>query len=307
MRNGPVLAPTYLAHAPANLPGGGAQLADELEPLLEELLAAAQEAWPAVPLPPQELVAHLGRHTPPESEPERLLRSLHVEDLFLACACARGLPAALQALEDRYLSRVREWLPQGEAQHDVVSEVQQVLRERLLVGPRPRILNFSGKGTLESWLRTAVRRAALDLHRRHQGAPLDGDDDAALQAAALEAGGDAEMDAMRAQYWPDFKQAVTAALQELPAEQRAVLRLYYIEELTQDAIARMLRVERSTISRWVTQARRAIFDETRRRMQERLGLSADGFLSMLRIVRSQFDKSMARLLRLDGPDAGQPR
>lgn len=301
MQEIPALAPVYLAHAPPSLGGSGAPLTEELEPLLRELAQTAQAAWPGVPLSPQDFAAHLSRHTPEGSAPERLLHSLYVEDLYLACACAQGVPEALHSFEERFLSRVANWLPPGAAQQGVADETRQVLREKLMVGTRPRIAEYSGKGPLLSWLRVVALRVAADLRRQRHGAQLGDEDDPALQAAALAAGGGPELEVMKERCWEDFKHAFAAAVSSLPSEERAVLRLYYIQELTQDEIARMLRVERSTVSRWVAKVRRTIFEETRRRLRERIGLSAEEFDSMVRLIRSHFDSSMARLLKLDDP------
>ncbi len=59
----------------------------------------------------------------------------------------------------------------------------------------------------------------------------------------------------------------------------------------------MLRMERSSVSKWVKRVRETIFDQTQRSMQERLGLSEEEFKSLLKLIRSHFDQSMARLLR----------
>ena len=52
----------------------------------------------------------------------------------------------------------------------------------------------------------------------------------------------------------------------------------------------------STASRWVSAAVKEVGDETRRRLRERLGLSADSAESVARMVGSQLELSLSRLL-----------
>ena len=45
-----------------------------------------------------------------------------------------------------------------------VDEVKQGLRERLLVGPPPRIAEYSGSGPLGGWLRVVSVRLAITFN-----------------------------------------------------------------------------------------------------------------------------------------------
>ena len=58
-------------------------------------------------------------------------------DLYLACACSDANPLALAEFERRFIGRVRDVVVRIDSSYDFVAEVEQILRERLLVGPRP--------------------------------------------------------------------------------------------------------------------------------------------------------------------------
>ena len=62
-------------------------------------------------------------------------------------------------------------------------------------------------------------------------------------------------------------------------------------------IGRLYGVHESTVSRWVTRAAEEVADQTRRRLTDRLSLSGSSVDSLARLVRSQLDLSIARILR----------
>jgi RNA polymerase sigma-70 factor (ECF subfamily) len=123
----------------------------DLEARLETLLGRAQKAWPSLSAP--DFLAHVAAHLPPSKDPARTLDEVHAEDLYLACACASGAPAALEALEATLLPAVAKAIRTLDKTGTLGDEVQQVLRERLLLprpdGP-PRIAGYAGQGPLKA-------------------------------------------------------------------------------------------------------------------------------------------------------------
>ena len=90
------------------------------------------------------------------------------------------------------------------------------------------------RGAVQTWLLTIARSRALDRARalrRRRESPLEGDDGKVVveQAAPSDPGLDAEASERR--------RIVTAALAELPAEQREALELGYYGGLSQSEIA----------------------------------------------------------------------
>ncbi len=92
----------------------------------------------------------------------------------------------------------------------------------------------------------------------------------------------------------------------LPEDDRHLLRLYYVDQLSMYKLMPLYRVSQPTISRRLAEAREQVFKETRRRLQERLGLSQPEFLSFMKLIDSQFDVRISQLLGQDPAKAGRP-
>jgi len=261
-----------------------------------ERYARGRAAWPEVALPggAAAFAQYLLRHHPTGVIPA----SLHVEDLYLAGACAAGCDAGLLAFERRYLSQVDHFLPPGDRTPTFLDELRQTLRDKLLVGrdgALPKIADYSGRGSLHSWVRTVAVHAARNLHRANKSELLRDPSESAMQALASSE--NPEFNYLKRKYQKDFKEAFESAFASLPTEQREVLRLHYVEGLNIDNIGLQLQVNRATVARWRNSARQAVLDETRRQLRQRLQLTDSEFVSVARLLRSQIDVSLARLLR----------
>jgi len=282
----PALSPA--ARGSAELPG--------LEALLSELLATARAAWPDLALPADVFLPYLAERLPEQGSLLEALRGLHVVDLYLACACARGLPAAHAALDARFLPKVDAAVARVTGGGDGTAEVRQLLRERLLSseeGKPPRIIGYQGTGPLVAWLRAAAARTALNS-RRSERRRAHAEEEAFAEGPM--AGGDLELSYLRQQHRADFQAALAEALAALPTRERTVLRLHFVEGLSLERIGAMYQTHKSTVSRWIARAREDVLAEVRRRLAERLQLSSDELQSLLRAVRSQLDASLSSLL-----------
>jgi RNA polymerase sigma-70 factor (ECF subfamily) len=177
---------------------------------------------------------------------------------------------------------------------DFLDELVQTLRAGLLVGAPPappRIASYSGRGPLAGWLRITAVRTAIDLRRTHRELQLDDD-----LGARLGVEGDAELSLLRARYLADFQRALEDAIDGLSPRDRMLLRLYVMNGMTIDELGAIYHVHRATISRQLSAARAAIFDETRRLLAERLRLAPSEINGLLRAVRSQLNLSLGRIL-----------
>jgi RNA polymerase sigma-70 factor (ECF subfamily) len=89
------------------------------------------------------------------------------------------------------------------------------------------------------WLATIARRAAIDLHRREARRPAVNVDDVLTDPAVVDLppGVDRAYDV-----W-----AVREAIDELPADEREVVRLQHLEELTQVEVAERLGIPVGTV------------------------------------------------------------
>jgi RNA polymerase sigma-70 factor (ECF subfamily) len=266
------------------------------ENLLVELIAEARAAWPAIALDQTRFARHLAARIPDGEDARTVVRTLRIADLYLACACADGDAVALALFERDFLARVPAFVRRIDASAPFADEVRQLLRTKLLVGADgapPKICDYSGLGPLQNWLRVAALRAALDLRR---GGPeqVHASQDLAGKPA-LATGLDPETDLIRARYQGEFQTALEEALTVLPARDRNLLRMHFVDGLSIDKLAPAFRVHRATCARWIQSARERLLDETRRRLVERLRLSAAEFDSLAGAVASGLHLSLPRL------------
>jgi RNA polymerase sigma-70 factor, ECF subfamily len=300
------LAVAFLAHTKVRF------VPPEDTAALERLLVHAWETsraqWPAVALPAEPFVTHLAERLPeadPNSPIEPLLEQLSLAELYLACACVRGIPSAIELLERNYLAKLPGLL-RSPSQSDVtIDDVCQLARMKILVRTPeggPRIAEYTGRGALLSWVRVTAVRIAIKLQVVEKPAS---EQDADTVFAALPAPGvDAELDLIKRRHHTDFRQAVREAFSVLAADERHLLRLYVVEQLSMYELAALFRVNQSTVSRWLKTVRQTVYEETLRRLQARLGLSARDFKSFLAVLDSQLDLGISQLLKQED---GVPR
>ncbi len=256
----------------------------ELDERLAGLIAAGRAAWPGVELDDAVFAGYLAEREGVEPA--------HAADLYLACACARGDAAAIGAFLGEVVPHIEAAVLGLGADPAQVDEVRSQLVDALLVGARPGITTYAGRGQLRSWVRSiAVRMGMRQLGRTRAGA--GGDD--ALATLAAEAD-DPEIEHLKARYGDAFRAAFAGALAALTPRQRNLLRQHYLDELTVDQLGALYRVHRATAARWVAAARETLFDDTRHRMIDALGLPPSDYDSLLRLLHSQLDLSIQRHL-----------
>jgi RNA polymerase sigma-70 factor, ECF subfamily len=305
MANAPELIATLLSHArvPLTPPTDDAAL----ESLLTRAWEASRAQWNTVTIDAEVFVRHLAERFPearPGASIESLIEPLSLPELYLACACGQGQPAAVEAFEQHYLAKLPGMLAYLKQPSAAVDDVCQLARVKLLVrtpDSEPRINDYTGRGALLSWVRVTAVRIALKLQAADKPSP---DDDVAEVLDALPAPGvDAELDLIKQRHQTELRQALREAFATLASDERHLLRLYFVDRLSTTELGALLRVNQSTVSRWVKSARQRIYEETRRRLLARLNLSAGGFESFLAVLDSQFDVSMSQLF---GEEERQP-
>ncbi len=265
---------------------------DELAAVVAEWLAAAHAAWPAITGDEQAFVEQLRGRLAPEAGPAEA-RSLHAADLWLATACAAGEPAALAAFDEHFLSPLPGVLRSTGLSPDQLDDVIQELRARLLVGDgRPRILDYAGRADLRLWVRTAAVRASIDVIRQRRDLPIE-DEELAAMPALLD---DPELAHLKDRYRDELRGAVGEAITQLPARDRLLLKYTYVDGLTVDKVGAIYGVHKATAARWIGAARDALASATHRLLVARLGVTTSELRSIARLVESQLELSLRRLL-----------
>lgn len=264
----------------------GWQAVAGLEQTLSQLCAAAQAEWPSVRVEGASFAGYLAARLPAAARPEDALTRMRAGELFLACACAAGSSEAIALLEERYFPTVESALRRLRGPATLVDDVKQHMRDALFVRTperRPRIAEFAGQGELKSWLQAVAVRTGLNLLRRGKNEVVT-ESEELLDVPIPE--DDPELRHLRERYREEFRSALDEALKALPAPSQNLLRLYYVNGLTLEALGALHRVHAATISRRLATARAAILDETRRTLGQRFKLEGAQLDSLIRLIRS---------------------
>lgn len=220
--------------------------------------------------------------------------ALHAADLALAFAVGRGDAVATRRFDDLTAAEMATAARAVHADPTFADEITQRTRIHLVVseaGREPRILSYRGTGPLRAWVSIAAQRIALNARR---DAPREVPDD--VLAEIVDGEPDPEVRHLKTLYREEFRTALTAALAELADRARAVLRLRFVAGLDLAQIGRLYRVHESTISRWISTALDDVARATRRHLQALLAVTPETAESVARIVQSQLDLSLARIL-----------
>lgn len=283
----------------AQLPEGARRAVGEGLVLTDALLAAVQagrEAWPELALAPERFVAFVAQRVAQREQPIEALRALHAADLYLVCAFLDGIKGAALTLERRYLEPLSAILSRVGVPAHLIEDVRQTLYVQLLsekAAAGPLLRQYEGRGPLGAWLRVAATRAARrtqDRDRRER--PLHAD----TPAGFLVGGADPELAQIQRQFHGEFKDALREALATLSVEERNLLRFYFLDGMNIDQIGVILRVHRATIARRIAGLRSRLLTEVRAGLVRRLRVPQPDLDSMLRLVGSQLELSLMRLL-----------
>jgi RNA polymerase sigma-70 factor (ECF subfamily) len=253
-----------------------------------------RSAWPDLGLSDEAFCQYLGARLAADDLKE--CDSPVAGDLFLACACLVGVPGASDQLLRSHRAAIQAALSHmlGSADQE---EILQRIWESFLVAKDgehpPRLALYKGRGPLRAFLRVAAIRLAISLLRRNR--PVAAVDDEIQRLA--DDGDNPEMKYLKTLYRDEFRRSFATALATLPAAQQLLLRLDVVDELTIDEAALVYGRSRTTTGRHLLEARRAVAQETLNDLQTRLGLPPSEMDSVARLVRSQLDLSVNRLLR----------
>jgi RNA polymerase sigma-70 factor (ECF subfamily) len=265
-----------------------------LEETLIGLWQSGQAAWPGVAVEAADFVAYVAERMGPEPL-DGALAGLHATELYLCCACLRGNPPALLAFDARYLSQVGVFVARMRVPGAFVDELTQVLRERLFVGDKPRLREYSGRGGLHNWLRVVTVRTALNLRRRRTELLATAPPES--ERAETAAQPDPELAYIKERYAGALDEALNRAFAQLSSEQRHLLRLHFLDGITLDQLAASLGVHRATVARRIAEARRAVLTYAQEWIGDRFALESAELGSLIGVLRSGLELSISRLLK----------
>ncbi len=212
---------------------------------------------------------------------EPAFQSRHAAELFLAYACAEGDSRAIELFELTVLSNVRKTLQRVLGSGQEPDDVLQQLRISFLAldGKERWIARYRGAGPLLKYARRIAVRMAMELRK-----PQDVVSDSLEEMPAVTEG--VEMRYLRTKYRQDFKQAFRTALEQLDARQRSVMQLHFFHNASMESIGALYQVHKSTVSRWLADARWSLRELLRAEMTRRLSLKAGELDSLLSAMGS---------------------
>ena len=230
-----------------------------MQSVIQELLAElhAKAGCDRIGLTPESFAIILaevgGKHAPSASpaDARAFFLSLRIDELALARACAAGHNTAWEIFLTRYREKLYLSALRIAREDSAARELADTLYADLYgtttrEGRRvSKLASYTGRGSLEGWLRTVVAQEYVNRYRRTKRlVSLDEESEEGVQFRAPDPDPLPAADSRLAR-------ATDEALALLPAEDRLVLSAYYLDGRTLAEIARMLGVHESTISRKV--------------------------------------------------------
>ncbi len=277
---------------------------ERLAAALRHALLEARERYPTVHVEDDQFARYLGEHMQDTDGTAAAVACRVTSDLYLACACVERDTNALAALDAQVLGTLPAAMQRLKLGSAAIDEAVQRARTKLLVGRegRGKIADFSGTGDLRGWVKViAIRDALRTARKEKREVSLSDELSAALPTSVL----DPDLAYQKRLYQVEFKASFEAAVDELTARERTLLRQSIVYHSTVDQVARIYQVHRATAARWVSKARERLGNKTRMHLRKRLSISEDQFQSIVRLIESQMDLSMERLLATAADDEAQ--
>ncbi len=272
-----------------------------LEHELAEYWGECLQCWPELEAHSEAFAEHVCERLLAASVALDALKGVAFSDLGLAFLALRGEPRALKDLSQRAQRIAARVVARGAGPD--LDELMFSLEGKLFDPLDSKLVGFSGSGELDGWLSVLVTRTWLNLKRDRREVPRAALDMGAesSEAGLLGQGGvridaqDPELAYLKELYRDQFRTAFGRAAASLEPEQRNVLRAYYGQGSSIDAIAAGRGVHRATAARRVGQAREQLLSETRRLLISELNLSRRDLESVMRLIQSQLHLTLSRV------------
>jgi RNA polymerase sigma-70 factor (ECF subfamily) len=210
--------------------------------------------------------------TPSPAEAEQYFESLHLDDLALACACAKGREAAWDHFVLEYRPVLLRVAGRGQRSDHAQDVADSIHAELYGLGERDGVRRslfeyYHGRSSLAGWLRAVVAQRLVDRARAaRRFEPLPEDDPPAPAAPASPA---FELDPDRRRCRELTGLALADALAGIDARDRLRLSLYYAQGMRLAAIGKVLGESEATASRKLERTRVALRSAVEAQLREK--------------------------------------
>ena len=199
----------------------------------------------------------------------KFIDEMQADDLCLIIACEQGNEGAWSDLVERFTPTVRSAARSASSNEDAAEDLAQSiwaelygLRARNDGKPASKLAYYSGRGSLAGWLRAVVAQLAVDTFRK-QSRLVQTEEDADLDRLAHDArigegqavvtGIPTPEESISNRFaQTDMQQALNKSVQDLPAEDRLLVKLYYFDNMRLREAGAVLGVHEATASRRLT-------------------------------------------------------
>jgi RNA polymerase sigma-70 factor (ECF subfamily) len=230
---------------------------------------------------------------------EHVMTTCHTGDIYVMIAASRGDPRAVAVVEEQLAIDLAAAAQRTNARPDQVADARGVVRELLFTETPDRVAaakSYAGRGDLSGFLRVIATRELIKIVQRgRREAPHEQDELLGL----LSTGGDPELSMLREKYREGVTACVRDALGKLDDRSRTLLRCQLVDGLNVDKVGALYGVHRATAARWIADAREELGKLIRAEVATQLKIDRDEVDSIVRLVQSRVELSLARLMQSD--------
>jgi RNA polymerase sigma-70 factor, ECF subfamily len=262
---------------------------------------------------------YLLRHDPNTSgeEVSKFIDEMQADDLCLIIACERGDESAWTDLVERFTPTVRSAARSASSNEDAAEDLAQSiwaelygLRTRKDGTPASKLAYYSGRGSLAGWLRAVVAQLAVDVFRK-QSRLVQTEEDADLDRLALDSQIGEGQPMMAGIATPeesisnrlaqnDMERALSKGIQELAAEDRLLVKLYYFDNLRLREAGAVLGVHEATASRRLARVQTDLRKRVTKILIDERGWTAAETEKSFAEVAQHLDTDLEALLSKEG-------
>jgi RNA polymerase sigma-70 factor (ECF subfamily) len=213
-------------------------------------------------------------------------------DEYLRLACLARVPGAVETLETEFLTPLTPILLKRTGDADIADEALQRLRQKLLLGDRPRLASYRSTGHLRAWLQVVAIRLCQDVGRQ-RGAQWERE--APLAEQWLGGGIHPETRLEKGELDELFVAALREVIRQLPERERYALRMHVLAKWNVTQIGEALSTHRATAARWIVSAKQRLNDNVRALLRQRLDLDPAELDRLFTLLSTQFDMRLSQV------------